>query len=324
MSKREEEKQREQLDEFEAYGEYTYAYRHASDDPNAKRKKHESSTQPITPETPPEESYSHELEAEEVYLSPEEAVRAAEDRAKARSRAITGRLILLFVMAVVGLVILQSTVFRLNTVYVVGNVQKTAQQVAAASGLVKGLNIFAISEEEVQRNLRSDHTIILLGLRKDYPSTIYLYIAEREPIASTQWLGLVYTLDDEGIVMEERNTLDLPSNMPRVTGLQVTNVHVGQRLEVRNREQMLAYQAIISELQLQFYMDQIVEMNLSNPNDIYLLTTSGISVRLGGYAHMRAKIGALRTDMAYLLQLGKTSGTLDITIPEDAKYRPES
>jgi hypothetical protein len=38
---------------------------------------------------------------------------------------------------------------------------------------------------------------------------------------------------------------------------------------------------------------------------------------------MRAKIGAMRTDIAYLQQLGETSGVLDVTIPEDGKFRRE-
>ncbi len=39
---------------------------------------------------------------------------------------------------------------------------------------------------------------------------------------------------------------------------------------------------------------------------------------------MRAKIGAIRTDIPYLEQRAKTSGGLDVSTPEDAKYRRES
>ena len=53
------------------------------------------------------------------------------------------------------------------------------------------------------------------------------------------------------------------------------------------------------------------------------MTAEGVTVRLGDANYMQAKIGAVRTDMAYLRQLGKTSGILDVTTPEDAKYMPE-
>ena len=230
MKKKEDERRRE-LEEFEAYGEYTYAYQHTAEE---RARQHQTAKGKVPDGAPVPEPE----EAEPIYLTQEEALQAAQERARARSRAITGRLIFLFAIAVVGIAILQGIVFRLTTVYVVGNTTNTAQQVAAASGLVKGLNIFAISEDEVRRNLSNDHTIVFLGLSKDYPSTIYLYITERKPVAATQWLGLLYTLDADGIVMEERNTLDIPANMPQVMGLQVTSIAVGQSLDVRNREQM--------------------------------------------------------------------------------------
>ncbi|HNW86774.1 MAG TPA: FtsQ-type POTRA domain-containing protein [Candidatus Limiplasma sp.] len=316
--KKPKEPQRDELEQFEAYGEYSYAYRHAAE----QRKLHQKNGR--TEEGEPEYDLADGAEAEADKAVPEEELISPEERAKRRSRAITGRLIFVLAVAVIAIIVLQGTVFRLRTVYVIGNVKKSAQEVAAASGLVKGLNIFSISPDEVQENLSSDHTIVFLGLQKEYPSTIYLYISEREPVASTQWLGLQYTLDAEGVVLDENSSLELPANMPNVTGLQVTNVHTGQKLEVRNREQILAYYDIMSELGLQYYRDQIREINLSDTDNLYLLTATGISVRLGTRQYMRAKIGALRTDIAYLQQLGKTSGVLDVSIPEDAKYRPES
>ena len=321
--KKTEENRREELEQFEAYGKYSYDYRHRTDE--RKHRRDRNNPEDNLPPNTEDEAYQEELiEEEPVSLSPEEELFVAKEHARSRSRSITSRLIFLLAVAVVSIILLQSLVFRLKTVYVIGNVKKSAQEVAEASGLVKGLNIFSISQEEIQKNLSSDHTIIFLGLQKNYPSTIYLYISEREAVASTQWLGLLYTLDSEGIVMDEYNTMTLPPDMPSVTGLQVTNIQVGERLEVRNPEQINAYFDIMDELGLQYYRNQIADMNLSDTDNLYLLTITGISVRLGNRQFMRAKIGALRTDIAYLQQLGKTSGVLDVSIPEDAKYRPES
>ena len=316
MKKSDQQKQ-DELEQFQAYGEYSYAYRHAADQHRKHRQRDREGSEPQTDDPAMMDGEIPMEEPAEPELTPQE-------RAQIRSRSITGRLIFLLAAALIAIIVLQGTVFRLKTVYVIGNVKKTAQQVAAASGLVKGLNIFSISEDDVREHLSADHTIVFVGLQKDYPSTIYLYISEREAVASMQWLGLMYTLDGEGVVMDENNSTALPSGMPAVTGLQVTNVHVGQNLKVRNQEQMLAYQDIMKELKLQYYQDQVKEINLSDTENLYLMITNGISVRLGNRTHIRAKIGAVRTDMAYLIQLGKTSGILDVSIPEDAKYRPES
>jgi cell division septal protein FtsQ len=298
----------------EKYDEYGSAYPPGSEDYRGRN----GNYGPDAPETP------EWLREGAAYGAPPDSSSTPEERARSRSRAVTGRLIFVLAVTVLIIILLQGVVFRLTTVYVIGNVTKTPQEVAAASGLVKGLNMFSISEDEVRENLGSDHTIVFEKMQKDYPSTIYLYISERESVASIQWLGLLYTLDDEGMVMDEANSTELPKGMPSVTGLQVTSIHVGQPLEVRNQKQMQAYFDIVSELKLQYYLDQITEINLSDTDNLYLQTANGISVRLGTGEYIRAKIGAIRTDIPYLEQLGKNSGVLDVSTPEDAKYSPGS
>lgn len=193
-----------------------------------------------------------------------------------------------------------------------------------ASGLVRGRNMITIEEEDVAKALSQDHTIIFKGMQKEYPNTIYLYIEERKTVAAMQWLGILYTLDREGVVMEESTSTTPPAGMPVITGFRVSNINVGQRLTVRSEKQMDAYREIMEELELQMYQSQVAEINLADPSNIYLIMVEGVTVRLGDASYMQAKIGAVRTDMAYLRQLGKTSGILDVTIPEDAKYMPEN
>ncbi len=297
---------KDSLDQFEAYGEYTYAYQH--------------------PSQPEDEGWEQELtENGSTSRLPRRSPRIPleKEAPRKRSHSLLGRLIFLLVCAVVALLVLQGTVFRLKTVYVVGNKTKTPQQITEASGLVQGLNIFAINEAEIRRNLASDHTLELKGIQKEYPSTIYLYVRERAHVAAFQWLGIQYMLDEQGLVMEESNSLLLPEGIPVVTGFQISNIRVGQPLEVKEQKQLSAYQSIMMELGLQLYISQISELNLTVPDNLYLMTVDGITIRLGNGQHIRAKIGALRTDMAYLRQLGKTSGILDVSIPEDAKYTPE-
>ena len=183
------------------------------------------------------------------------------------------------------------------------------------------VRLYTLLESEA---LSKDHTIIFKGMQKEYPNTIYLYIEERKTVAAMQWLGILYTLDREGVVMEESTSTTPPAGMPVITGFRVSNINVGQRLTVRSEKQMDAYREIMEELELQMYQSQVAEINLADPSNIYLIMVEGVTVRLGDASYMQAKIGAVRTDMAYLRQLGKTSGILDVTIPEDAKYMPEN
>lgn len=293
MSRQQEQSQ--QRDEFQAYGEYSYDYVH----------------QPEGQEQPQQAPAGAAM------------AKAQKKRSRRKTEGFFKFLIVLTALTV-ALVIVQERFFRLQYVYVIGNEKKTSQQIAAVSGLVKGRNMLGIEEADIAKAMSKDHTIIFKGMQKEYPGVIYLYIEERNVTAAMQWLGVLYLLDDEGMVMEQRTDSTLPEGLPVVTGFKAGNIYVGQKLTLRSATQLEAYQTIIEELQLQLYTDQVSEINLSDPENIYLITREGVTVRLGDGSQMESKIGSVRTAMAYLRQLGSFSGVLDVTQPQSPTFMPES
>lgn len=233
------------------------------------------------------------------------------------------RLVAFLLVVSIALIVLQTVVFRLKTVYVIGNDAISSDHIAALSGLVRGENIFSVSEDKVRQNLEADHWIILDHMYKQYPNEVYLFVDEREIVATMQWLGIQYTMDIDGMVLEEYVGMDYPGKVPIVYGFAVSNATVGEYLAVRSKEQLIAYSSIVSELTIQRYEDQIVSINVSDPEQLTLLTKTDITVQLGNSDYMRAKIGAMRTDIVYLQQLGEASGVLDVSTPEDGKFRRE-
>lgn len=306
------------IDQFQAYDQYSYSYQHQP----TSRVLEDAAVNTDEPAQDFEEI--EELDADQTVPLRASRIPFEKDMYRSQKHTLLGRLLFLLICVIVALVVLQGTVFRLKTVYVLGNKTKSPQEITMLSGLVKGTNIFSVDENDIRQRFAKDHTLELITMQKDYPSTIYLYISERFSVAAMQSLGMQYLLDDQGLVMEESNALLLPQDMPVVTGFQVTGIMVGQRLEVKDQRQISAYVSIMSELALQMYRDQISELNLSDSDNLYLVTVDGITVRLGNSDYMRAKIGAMRTDMAYLRQLGKTSGILDVSIPHDSKYMPDN
>ncbi|MBE0600249.1 MAG: FtsQ-type POTRA domain-containing protein, partial [Firmicutes bacterium] len=227
------------------------------------------------------------------------------------------RLVAFLLVISAALIVLQTVVFRLKTVYVIGNDAISSEHIAALSGLVKGENIFSVSEEKVRDNLKADHWLILDHMYKQYPGEVYLFVDEREIVATMQWLGIQYTMDIDGMVLEEYVAMDYPGKVPTVYGFSVSKATVGDYLAVRSKEQLIAYSSIVSELTIQRYADQVVSINVSDPDQLSLLTKTDITVQLGNGDFMRAKIGAMRTDIVYLQQLGEASGVLDVSTPED-------
>jgi cell division septal protein FtsQ len=206
---------------------------------------------------------------------------------------------------------------------VIGNGSISAEHITALSGLVKGDNLFTVNEDKIRENLERDHWIVLSHCFKRYPNEVYLIVNERKIVATLQYLGIEYTLDIDGMVLEEYSDMNYPGEVPAVYGFKVSSAIVGELLSVRDEAQLIAYASIVSELTIQQYAERIVSINVSDPEQLTLFTKDGITVQLGSSEYMRAKIGAMRTDIAYLQQLGETSGVLDVTVPEDGKFRRE-
>ena len=257
--------------------------------------------------------------APETPLNPELVKQA---RHKRRMGWLYKLLVLLLCLCVL-LIVLYETIFRLEAVYVIGNEQKTAQEVVVASGLRSGQNIFSISAEDVEKAISKNHTLIFEDVHIEFPNTVYLYIRERKAVAAMSWLGIMYTLDGEGMVMAEITASQVDPDMPEVTGFRLTDVVVGRMLSVSSQAQMDAYQSIMLELYEQIYTSRVEKINLADPNNLFIETVEGITVRLGDASYMQAKICAVRTYMSYFRQLGKTGGLLDVTTPEDAKFQPD-
>lgn len=295
-----------------------------------KRSKRRNGEQPQTESFEAYGEYQYQYQPQEEIPSSSAAVERAQKAHARRKTHVFFRFLVLLTIVTVGVVVAQQTFFRLETVYVIGNEEKTPQQVVIASGLARGHNMLGIEEVDVARRMAEDHTIIFKGMQKEYPSTIYLYIEERKTVATMQWLGMLYTLDRQGMVMHMENSSILPPGLPVVTGFKANSVTVGQLLGLKDTRQLEAYQAILYELEQQMYADQVSEINLADPDNIYLVTLEGVTARLGNGEWMEGKIGAVKTCMGYLRQLGKTDGVLDVADVTDlknaeneAKYMPE-
>ena len=284
------------------------------------------------PEAAPPEAYGEYQYASQPQQEQETAaaVRRVQQAHKRKKTGLFFRFLILLTVVTVLVVVAQKMFFSLETVYVIGCEHKTPQQVVLASGLVRGQNMIGITEEDVAQAMIKDHTLIFKDMQKKYPGTIYLYVEERQTTAVMQWLGVLYTLDGQGMVMTEETSTVLPTNMPLVTGFRPNSVLEGQYLKLRDNKQLEAYRIIIEELKQQLYSDQITAINLADADNMFLVTLEGVTVRLGSAEHMRDKIGAIRTCMGHLRQLNVTGGILDVTKVTDlenteneVKYMPE-
>ena len=242
-----------------------------------------------------------------------------------RSGVISVVLALILVLAVA--VILNESLLRIRSVAVVGLRTVTWEQAILAAGLDKPVGYFTVSEKKIAEGIESNRYLIFERMEKHFPNGVTIYVEERVPVARVQEMSADYYLDREGMVLE-RGSLKGNSVWDDavivVTGLKPKELRVGRIMTAGTADHMKAYRELIDELDQQGFLSQISELNVSDPESIYLVTRDGYTARLGDLSSLRAKIGTVRAVVAKLREMGKNGGMLEASIPGEAIYTPPS
>lgn len=246
------------------------------------------------------------------------------DREDSTAHRKSGLVTVLMTFAVlcVAVLLLNAKVLRLRTVTVNGLSTLSVEQVAEASGLKIGTSFLSIDESKVRAAVESNRYLVFEKLERHFPNAVTLTVRERKPLANLMVMGVMYILDDEGMVLERKDTVALDNGLLTVTGLQTKEARLGRVISPQKRTQMESYSAVLDELVAQNYTSEIAELNLSDLDSLYLITVDGYTVNIGDKTDVRAKIGTVRAVIAKLKEMGKTGGVIDATVPGEATYSP--
>ena len=126
---------------------------------------------------------------------------------------------------------LNSSLFAIREVRVVGNAWLTGAEVRALGGVREGANLFRLSPPEVERGLQRSAWVAKARVDRRWPSTVVLWIEERRPAA---WLR-----SPDGPVMVSGNGTVLPTGAGQSLQRPVRKLpslgHTGRRLDPGER-----------------------------------------------------------------------------------------
>lgn len=240
-----------------------------------------------------------------------------------RIGAITMVAMVVLVFAI--LVILNETMLTVRNVEIIGNEKISSLDVAKAAGLDHPVSFFTVDAQAVVRNLQSNHYLVFERLEKVFPNSLKLYVHERKPIARVQEMGVEYVLDEEGMVLDRNMHTaehDDYESLMFITGLKPKEMRIGQMTQAGTSTQLEIYRALIREVMLQGITSEIAELNVTDPENLYLITTDQYTAHLGNVEDLRPKIGTVRAVIAYLRQGGYQGGMLEANIPGEAVFSP--
>ncbi len=219
--------------------------------------------------------------------------------------------------------LLNQFVFRIRHVRVEGAGSYDPNEIVRMSGLDRGVSFFALSRTDVEAALSPNQYLQVTGFEKRFPSTLLLTVRVRGLCANVQFNSVWYMIDEEGFVLERMSQADPRNNLLKVTGMQVRDARVGSRLIPAREDQLNAYSTIMKELLAQGYVNEVSGIYVGDPKKINLTTRKGFTVYIGPYEeNLMAKIAVTRGVAAKLQDLGKESGSIDVTDVSQAIYSP--
>lgn len=240
----------------------------------------------------------------------------------------TGLITLIVLVALIFslVVFLNESMLKIKKVAIMGIQHVTWAEAIVAAGLDRPVSYFSVNEQKIAQGLQSNRYLVFERLEKQFPDGLTIYVRERKPTVRVQEMGAEYVLDADGMVLERAERLNSGeySGLMMLTGMKPKDMRVGRVMAAGSARTMEAYRALIAEIQLQGIADQISELNVSDPENLYLTTLDGYIAHLGGPEQLRAKVGTVRAVISYLRNEGRPGGMLEANIPGEAVYTPLS
>ena len=254
------------------------------------------------------------------------------------SGIVRAAVILVGVVAAVA-AILFFAVFRIRVIEVRGNSLFTADQIREMSGLEYGASILTINENEISQHMLAAarkavnqdpqnpnydyYKIQFRHVEREMPGKVIITVREREECCWTRIYGRMYKLDKNLMILFDSEDMDMHPDLVEVTGLEVrSDCHVGQTMVLRSYLQQAVFENLFLEMKVLGCTDVIEEAKLNDLSSLFIVTRDGFTVSLGDRTRLHAKLRSMLLVREELLRLGKTGGTIDVSVPESPYYSP--
>lgn len=229
-------------------------------------------------------------------------------------------LFLLFIICLAAAVYFSSSLFVVREIEVEGLQTLDSAQVVRQSGLELGGSIFAWTRKRFAR-IGQDGAGGISWLETRLPDTVVLQVSERTPAALISYLGVVLLIGEDGCMMKQMDSMG-DYDLPVLSGLKISQYQVGRKVASSVEGQVDAALSVLEEMRAQSLMDQVSELNVQDLDNIYLVTRTGLHVKLGDATMLHDKLVWMRGVVAQLQSEGITTVVLDVSSGQSGVYSP--
>lgn len=214
-------------------------------------------------------------------------------------------LFLALLAALLGIIYYLLEYYRIETVYVDGNVHYTQEEIKeiVMDGPI-GNNSLYLSLKYKNKSITGVPFIAAMDVTVLAPDTIRISVYEKSLAGYIEYLGRYIYFDKDGTVVESSSVRTL--GLPQITGLSFDHVIVGEPLPVSNSNIFYEILSVTRTLTDSGLAAQRINFNSKEEMTIYF---GDIRVAFGTSSYLNEKIDLLKT---LIPKLEGKKGTLDI------------
>jgi len=218
-------------------------------------------------------------------------------------------LLVVFLLAA-GAVLSLTAFFKIEAVSVVGTDKYPPEEIARASGIEVGQNLFRVSGSKVETALMEQYPYIeSIELHRKLPPAIEIEIKQARPEAAVVEEDAVVLITQDGKVLE-RGRMMIPAGVPAVQGLNTEGAQPGTVLgeDAKDGLRMLEY---LCKAINDTGFSQISNIDITNPLNMTVVYENRLLLKLGTEADLEHK---LRFIQKVLDRIGDDAqGRLDVS-----------
>lgn len=183
---------------------------------------------------------------------------------------------------------IQSSFFECKNIFVEGNRWLDNEYILENANVPLGNNLFYLDEKLIISKLEMLPMIQEVKVEKRLPSTLNIYIKEKEPAAIVVAQEKFILVDVKGFYIQDVESIREFKYLPLVTGLSLEGSLIfGQKINTKALDAALELADQIWEENSNYFN----EINVSSgQNDIWLYTNEGIMVKMGNSQNLDEKI----------------------------------
>lgn len=221
-------------------------------------------------------------------------------------------ILLAIVVMCVGLVLVFSLFFKINTVTISGDKVYSDKMVAEKSGIVIGENLFKVNEEKISQKLSKDLPYIKsVTVERKLPDTVIIKVESAKEIAAVTTKKGFVLLDETGKVLD-KNASILKENVAVINNVKLKEYIEGEKVVLTDEKKTEALIKLFEAIE-NADMQLLTEIDLKNVNDIKIKYDDRITFAVGSLTNIETKLARGMAALEKENEINAYSeGTLDL------------